>query len=52
MILGEQENVVLLNLDFFENQNVYFDIIFTDAVYPLGEMLSPFTHFCFNQRFS
>ena len=52
MILGEQENVVLFEFGLIENQNVYFDIIFTDIVYPLGEKLSLFAHFLFNQRFS
>ena len=29
----------------------YFDIICADVVYPPGEKLSLFTHFCSNQRF-
>ena len=43
-----------LNLDLScgQYQNVYFDIICADVVYPPGEKLSLFTYFCFNQRFS
>ena len=33
-------------------KNVYFDIICANVVYPPGEKLSLFTHFCSNQRFS
>ena len=41
-----------LDLSYRQYQNVYFDIICADVVYPPGEKLSLFTHFCLNQRFS
>ena len=44
---------LFLNLDqsHLQYENVDFDIICTDVVYPAGEKLSLFTHFCSNQRF-
>ena len=53
MILREQENFLLSNLDlsYRRYSNVYFNIICADVVYPPGEKLSLFTHFCSNQRF-
>ena len=54
MIPRELENVFfLINLDLMyrRSENVYFDIICTDVVYPPGEKLSLCTHFWSNQRF-
>ena len=53
MILREQENVFLLESGLIVPAvlNVYFDILCADVVYPPGEKLSLFTHFCSNQRF-
>ena len=44
--------VLNLDLSYRRYQNVYSDMICGDVVYPPGEKLSLFTHFCSNQRFS
>ena len=55
MVVRNKENVFLFEfglLSYQRYKNVYFDIIFADVVYPPGEKLSLFTHFCSNQTFS
>ena len=50
LYLGSKKMFLLLNLDlpYLRYQNIYFDIISADVVYPPSEKLSLFIHFCFN----
>ena len=54
MIVRDQENVFLLEFGLVVPVvlKCYFDIIYADVIYPPGEKLSLFTHFCSNQTFS
>ena len=47
MIVRDQENVFLLNLNlsYQRYENVYFDIICADVIYPPDKKLSLFTSF-------
>ena len=52
MILREQENVFPLEFGLIVPAvlKYYFDMICADVVYPPGERLSLFTHFCSNHE--
>ena len=54
MILEKQEHVFLLEFGLIVPAvlKCSFDIICADVVYPPGEKLCLFTHFCSNERFS